>query len=97
MRITEMNPEYIIYEYNETEFFEWEKDTETYKKHNALLDSYKVYGRAIYHVIVDYRQWNYNVDKALESNALFFLDEIEPCTPGLLYSLDKLTKDKKSV
>lgn len=25
---------------------------------------------------------------------IYFLDDLEPCTPGLLYSLDKMIKEK---
>lgn len=69
MRVYESKHDYIIYEYNENEFFEWEKDTQTYIKYGIFLDAFKKYGESLYYLTVDFRQWDYS-------------QAVEPFTPG---------------
>jgi hypothetical protein len=86
MRLYETNHDYIIYEYEENEFFEWEKDVKLCKHFGILLDSYKLYGRPLYYVIVDFRKWDYSQD-------------IEPLKAGLniLANTKPLEKEMKSI
>jgi hypothetical protein len=48
-----------IYQYDENEFFQWEKDRKQAEIDGIYLHSYKQYGMPVYFLIVDFSNINF--------------------------------------
>lgn len=65
MKLYEKHDDYLIYQYDENEFFEWEEDIKLCMKNGILISEFKQYGQPFYFIIVDFTKFNH---KRIEAN-----------------------------